>query len=128
MRRYAWLCVWAALAAPLPAHAGDLPDAATTPGATDPTVNQQDIRQTICVRGYTRGVRPPVTYTNRLKRRQMRHEHLMGSSRDYEEDHLISLEIGGSIGTLAGLILRKTLPAFLIGLTFSFFTWKFYAS
>lgn len=31
--------------------------------------------------------------------------------------------IGGCIGTLAGLILQKTLPAFLVGLTFSFFTW-----
>ncbi|MFL7892784.1 MAG: ABC transporter permease [Anaerolineales bacterium] len=31
--------------------------------------------------------------------------------------------IGSCIGTLAGLILQKTLPAFLVGLTFSFFTW-----
>jgi hypothetical protein len=31
--------------------------------------------------------------------------------------------IGGSIGTLAGLILQKTLPAFLVGLALSFFTW-----
>jgi len=31
--------------------------------------------------------------------------------------------IGGCIGTLAGLILQKTLPAFLIGLALSFFTW-----
>jgi hypothetical protein len=31
--------------------------------------------------------------------------------------------IGGSIGTTAGLILKKTLPAFLVGLALSFFTW-----
>ena len=31
--------------------------------------------------------------------------------------------IGGSIGILAGLILKKVLPAFLIGLALSFFTW-----
>jgi hypothetical protein len=31
--------------------------------------------------------------------------------------------IGGSIGTLAGLTLQKVLPAFLVGLALSFFTW-----
>ena len=31
--------------------------------------------------------------------------------------------IGGSIGTLAGLTLQKILPAFLVGLALSFFTW-----
>ncbi len=31
--------------------------------------------------------------------------------------------IGGCIGTLAGLRLQKTLPAFLVGLALSFFTW-----
>jgi hypothetical protein len=86
----------AVLGCPLPVHAGDLPDPAVTPGATDPAVNQGDIRQTICVRGYTVRVRPPVSYTNSLKRRQMRREQLPGSIRDYEEDHLISLELGGS--------------------------------
>ena len=31
--------------------------------------------------------------------------------------------IGGCIGTLAGLIMQRVLPAFVIGLTISFFTW-----
>lgn len=31
--------------------------------------------------------------------------------------------IGGCIGTLAGLVLQKTLPAFLVGLALSFFSW-----
>ena len=31
--------------------------------------------------------------------------------------------IGGSLGTLAGLTLQKVLPAFLVGLALSFFTW-----
>lgn len=83
------------LAAP-PALAADLPDPVMTPGAIDPMVNQYNIGKTICVRGYTRHVRPPVAYTNRLKRRQMMLGHLPGSMRDYEEDHLISLELGGS--------------------------------
>jgi len=90
---------WAAALAVLgcqSAHAGDLPDPAATPGTTDSVVTQRDIRQTICVRGYTARVRPPVSYTNRLKHRQMASEHLPGSPRNYEEDHLISLEIGGS--------------------------------
>src|ERR1044072_7659266 len=44
------------------------PDPACTPGATDPRVRQDNIQQTICVRGYTRGVRPPVSYTDERKR------------------------------------------------------------
>jgi hypothetical protein len=50
---------------------GALPDPARTPGALNPAVIQQTIRSTICVRGWTRTV-------------------------DYEEDHLIPLDLGGS--------------------------------
>jgi hypothetical protein len=40
-------------------------------------------------------VRPPVEYTNALKRRQMRRYHEPGPPSRYQEDHLISLELGG---------------------------------
>jgi hypothetical protein len=75
---------------------GVLPDSACTPGAADPAVTQQNIRQTICVSGYTRTVRPPTSYTNPLKIEQMRAYGFTGSPRDYEEDHLIPLELGGA--------------------------------
>jgi hypothetical protein len=67
-----------------------------TPGVLNPDVTQANIRSTICVRGWTKTVRPPTDYTSRLKVEQMRKYGLRGSSRDYQEDHLISLELGGN--------------------------------
>jgi hypothetical protein len=88
----------ALLAAPALAcqiHDG-LPDPACTPGATDPRVTQENIQQTICVPGYSKQVRPPVAVTNRIKRERMATYGLEGQQmRDYELDHLVSLEIGG---------------------------------
>ena len=66
-----------------------------TPGALNPDVTQANIRTTICVRGWTRTVRPPVEYTNDLKVRQMRAYGETGPTSAYQEDHLISLELGG---------------------------------
>ena len=77
----------------LSALADDLPDSRTTPGATDSAINQANIHETICVKGYTKTVRPPAHYTSKMKRRQIGRE---GDMRDYEEDHLISLNIGGT--------------------------------
>src|SRR5690242_19992277 len=39
------------------AQAGDLPDPVKTPGALNPDVTQETIRQTICVPGWTASVR-----------------------------------------------------------------------
>ena len=66
-----------------------------TPGVANPGVTQATIRQTICKRGWTRTIRPPVSYTNALKRKQLAEWQLPGTVRDYQEDHLISLELGG---------------------------------
>lgn len=73
-----------------------LPDPGCTPGVTNPSVNQSDIHSTICVRGWTSTVRPPESYTERLKRQQMGTYGDTGSMSGYEEDHLIPLELGGS--------------------------------
>jgi hypothetical protein len=66
-----------------------------TPGALNPDVTQATIRSTICVRGWTATVRPPAEYTGELKLEQMRAYRRSGPPRDYQEDHLISLELGG---------------------------------
>jgi hypothetical protein len=47
------------------------------------------------VRGWTRTIRPPTSYTSELKLRQIREYGVGGSPSDYQEDHLISLELGG---------------------------------
>ncbi len=73
------------------------PKRSLTPGVANPAVTQANIRETICRRGYTKTIRPPRNYTERLKRRQVReYRYADRRLRDYEEDHLVSLGIGGS--------------------------------
>ena len=66
-----------------------------TPGVLNPDVRQETIAETICALGWTRTVRPPTEYTSALKTEQMREYGLGGSPSGYQEDHLISLELGG---------------------------------
>lgn len=75
---------------------GVLPDPACTPGVVNPDVTQANISQTICVQGYTKTIRPSVEYTDKLKQEQMTAYGFTDSIRSHEEDHLISLELGGS--------------------------------
>lgn len=76
---------------------GALPDPNCTPGSTNQEVTQANIQQTICVRGYTKTIRPPASYTDQLKIQQIaQYGYSDTNSRDYEEDHLISLELGGA--------------------------------
>jgi hypothetical protein len=70
-------------------------DPVRTPGVINPDVTQANIHETVCVRGWTRTIRPPTSYTSELKLRQMREYGVGGSPSDYQEDHLISLELGG---------------------------------
>ena len=77
-----------------------LPNSTSTPGAINPAVTQNNIYSTICRSGYTKTIRPPASFTTKLKIKQL--STLPYSSfndlntRDFEEDHLISLELGGS--------------------------------
>jgi hypothetical protein len=66
-----------------------------TPGVLNPSVTQATIRGTICRRGWTKTIRPPVSYTNDLKLRQLLRYGLHGPPSAFQEDHLISLELGG---------------------------------
>jgi len=76
------------------------PNRLVTPGATNPAVTQANIHSTICVRGYTKTIRPPASYTTALKIRQLSTLPYSGygdrKAADFEEDHLVSLELGGS--------------------------------
>jgi hypothetical protein len=62
-------------------------------GRLNPAVTQATIGDTICRRGWSQSVRPPVSYTSRLKRSQLPKG---ASMRDYELDHLMPIEIGGA--------------------------------
>jgi hypothetical protein len=67
------------------------------PGRTNPAVTQSTLHATVCMRGWTATVRPPTSYTDALKLRQLRRLGYHDThAADYEEDHLVSLELGGS--------------------------------
>jgi hypothetical protein len=73
-----------------------LADPVRTPGVLNPDVTQANIRSTVCRHGWTETIRPPTSYTNALKAKQMRQYGETGSLSGYQEDHLISLELGGN--------------------------------
>jgi hypothetical protein len=75
---------------------GALPDPKCTPGATNPSVTQDNIKDTICLPGFSKTVRPPVSYTTPLKIKLMQAYGFTDFRSNYELDHLISLEIGGN--------------------------------
>lgn len=77
------------------AQQGYIPDHERTPGAINPEITQDNIAQTVCTPGYTKRIRPPSSYTNRLKAHQMHELDLPGSVHDYHEDHLVPLCVGG---------------------------------
>ena len=53
--------------------------------------------ETICVSGYTDTVRPSTSYTNKIKAQQITvYGYTDTDLSHYEEDHLISLQLGGS--------------------------------
>ena len=73
-----------------------LPNSAWQPGAYNPDVTPNTIQTTICVSGYTAKIRPPVSYTDALKKQQIvQYGYSDTNLADYEEDHLIALGIGG---------------------------------
>jgi hypothetical protein len=74
-----------------------LPDPSCQPGAYNPDVTQDTIDSTICVSGWTATVRPPTSYTNPLKVKQIaEYGYSDTSTSDYEEDHMVPLELGGA--------------------------------
>jgi len=74
-----------------------LPDRSCTPGSYNPNVTQSTINSTICVSGWTATVRPPTSYTNPLKAQGIiDYGYSDTSMSDYEEDHLVPLELGGA--------------------------------
>ncbi|MGN6704408.1 MAG: hypothetical protein ACTHKB_15770 [Burkholderiaceae bacterium] len=95
MRRFIALC---AVLVPLAAIAGPLPDPTATPGATNPAVTPATIKQTICVPGYSKRIRPAVRVTNGIKRRELRAGVYASPlpMRAFELDHLVPLSLGGA--------------------------------
>lgn len=76
------------------------PDSSKTPGVTNPDITQDNIDQTICnPKWSTASIRPASSYTTKLKIQQIESGYNYKEDINpshYEEDHLISLELGGS--------------------------------
>jgi len=80
-------------AEPLPGE----PNPSLTPGALNPAVTQATIDSTICVSGWTATIRPSESFTDALKVKQIgQYGYSDTKTSSYEEDHLISLELGGA--------------------------------
>jgi len=90
-----FLAAWALSFASL-AQEDYIPDQERTPGAINPEITQENIAETVCMPGYTKTIRPPTSYTEKLKQRQMGELRLGRTSRDYREDHLVPLCVGGA--------------------------------
>ena len=73
-----------------------LPDHVCTPGLFTARVAQENVASTICTTGYSALVRPPTSVTDTIKIERMAAYGLTGAPADYELDHLIPLELGGS--------------------------------
>lgn len=79
---------------------GVLPDPAKTPGIINAAITQDNLDTTLCNSAWsTKSIRPPASYTTKLKVQQLAGGYALNAdanTKDYEEDHLISLELGGN--------------------------------
>jgi len=79
-----------------------LPNAKITPGVLNTAVTQANIKDNVCKANWTSTIRPTVAYTNKLKATQMAGDYKYLQAQfgalpsAYEEDHLISLQLGGN--------------------------------
>ena len=73
-------------------------------GTVNLAVAQNNIASTICKSGWTKTVRPSVSYTNKIKKQQLQEIKVSWlNAYLYELDHLVPLEVGGAPKDLANL-------------------------
>lgn len=81
--------------------------ATAEPLPTNPDVTPFTIQNTICVKGWTISVRPPVSYTNHIKKQRL---HEMGLPLElignFQLDHKLPLSLGGSPDDIRNLVLQ----------------------
>lgn len=80
-----------------PGNYSGLPDRKITPGTVNVDMTEALLLASCHTKGWTKLYRPPVSYTNGLKRIQMKqYGYSSTDPRDYEEDHLVPLCLGGA--------------------------------
>ena len=70
---------------------------------------QATLDSTVCVSGYSAKIRPPVSYTNFIKKEMLRYDKLSAGS--YQLDHLISISLGGSVYDSRNLFMQPQAQA-----------------
>ncbi len=76
-------------------------------GVLSGDVTPANITQTICAPGYTKKVRPPSVYTNKIKKRLMSEAGIeLPRIHEFELDHIIPLALGGHPRKLENLQLQ----------------------
>jgi hypothetical protein len=84
--------------------AGELPDRKLTPGTANTAISEEQYHAECHTKGWTRLYRPPVSFTNSLKKLQMKeYGYPLADLHDYEEDHLVPLCLAGAPQDLANL-------------------------
>jgi hypothetical protein len=78
-------------------RAGELPDTQITPGAINSTISAEQFRALCHTKNWTRPYRPPVSFTNSIKKTQIeKYGYPLTDIHDYEEDHLVPLCLAGA--------------------------------
>lgn len=81
------------------ASAGDLPDLNLTPGAVDPEVTQETLKESVCKQthfSWTEGHMPPRSFLETAEKEQLKlYGYADENLRHYQMDHLIPLSLGG---------------------------------
>ena len=82
----------------------DLPDPILTPGSIDLAVTPDNVKETVCVRGYASDRRP--SNSDSLKNQVIERYNYKGNKSDVILDHLIPISLGGSPDSLTNLWLQ----------------------
>jgi len=76
-------------------YRGALQDPACTPGVFNPKITQDTIQTTICIPGWSKQARPPVTVTEPIKRERVRAYGVSLPLSSVELDHRGPVSLGG---------------------------------
>lgn len=82
------------------------PDNQTAPGDVNPDVSQSNIDETICMPGWSRQVRPPLSFTAPVKSRLLHQQYPGAEPQEFELDHRVPIEDGGCTDCLSNLWLQ----------------------
>lgn len=101
-----WLASACAGTAAHPVDTTDALEAVDLSAHYNPAVTQANVDQTVCVPGWTATIRPPLSYTNPIKRALWIQAGRKGKLTDFELDHVVPLGSGGAPYSRANLALQ----------------------